>query len=90
MYPSFVFEHGFSEDDTLWLPDVRETNGQRNVRLAAALQQIVATDASTYIAISAHSGTIMSILEVIGHRPFPLQTGGIMPVVVRVERAGTI
>lgn len=87
MYPNFAFENGFSEDDRLWLPDVRETNKQRNVRLAAALQQMMATDTSTYIAVSAHSGAITSILEVIGHRPFPLQTGGIIPVVVKVERA---
>lgn len=36
--------------------------------------------------MTAHSGAITSILEVIGHRAFGLQTGGVIPVLVRAER----
>lgn len=39
-----------------------------------------------FISITAHSGAITSILEVIGHRGFQLQTGGVIPVFVRAER----
>jgi hypothetical protein len=85
-FQDFRFEKGFTEDDELWVPDVRESNAERALRLGEALRDIVKNDESTYITISAHSGAITSILEVIGHRTFRLQTGGIIPVVVKVER----
>jgi hypothetical protein len=36
--------------------------------------------------VTAHSGAITSILEVVGHREFGLQTGGVIPVLVKAER----
>ncbi|RMD44747.1 hypothetical protein DV735_g323, partial [Chaetothyriales sp. CBS 134920] len=41
---------------------------------------------TTVISFTAHSGTIAAILEVVAHRKFPLQTGGVIPVLVRVDR----
>ena len=69
----------------MWDPIRREPNDARFLRLKSALDEIFTSDDSTYITISAHSGAITSILEVIGHRKFRLQTGGIIPVVVKVE-----
>ena len=86
-FPNFDIEDGFTENDELWVPEVRESNEERNERLAEVLREVVVSDDSTYITISLHSGVIMSILEVIGHRPFRLQTGGIIPVVVKVNKA---
>jgi hypothetical protein len=85
-FPEFGFEKGFTEYDELWDPDVRESNAERDLRLGEALRGIVENDDSTYITISAHSGTITSILAVIGHRDFGLKTGAVIPVVVKVER----
>ncbi|KAI5812352.1 putative GPI anchored protein [Pyronema omphalodes] len=84
-YKKFLTERGFAEKDPLWTADVRESNPDRNIRLQAALQDIFRSDGSTYISITAHGGAIQSILEVIGHRAFSLQTGGVIPVVVKVE-----
>lgn len=85
-FPKFTFEKGFAEGlDPFWDPIRREPNNARLVRLKVALDEIVSSDDSTYLTISAHSGVITSILEVIGHRVFSLQTGGMIPVVVRVE-----
>lgn len=86
MFPGFEFEEWFAEEDELWNPEVREQPAERNVRLGEALKDIFRHDKSTYITISAHSGAITSMLAAIGHRPFGLQTGGVIPVVVKVRK----
>lgn len=63
----------------------REQFHTRNVRLKAALDEIITSDDSTYITITTHSKTIQSILHIIGHRKFQLATGAMIPVVVKVE-----
>lgn len=35
--------------------------------------------------MTAHSGAITSILRVVGHRPFRLATGAVIPVFVKAE-----
>ena len=86
-FPEYQFEPGFEEDDQLWDPKTRETNGERNVRLGALLSDIFANDDNVILSLTAHSGAITSILEVVGHRTFPLATGAVIPVVVQAERA---
>lgn len=89
-FPEFIFERGFAEGpDPLWGPAHREPFEIRNIRLKAALDEIVTSNDSTYITISSHSGTIRSILHIIGHREFNLDTGGMIPVVVKVEFTGS-
>lgn len=85
-YPLYRFEEGFREEDTLWDPRIRESNEERNLRLHSLLDDIFATDDSTYISLTAHSGAITSILEVLGHRKFQLMTGAVIPVLVRAEK----
>lgn len=85
-YPEYKFEAGFPEEDMLWDPKVRESNEHRNDRLHNLLNDIFARDESTYISLTAHSGAITSILEVLGHRRFPLATGAVIPVLVSVEK----
>lgn len=85
-YPEYRFESGFAEKDILWDPKNRETDQHRNERLACLLNDIFANDESTYLSLTAHSGAITSILEVLGHRKFPLATGAVIPVVVEATR----
>lgn len=85
-YPWYHFEDGFSEEDFLWDPKVRESNEHRNKRLRSLLNDIFASDESTYISLTAHSGAITSILEVLGHRKFALATGAVIPIVVMTEK----
>lgn len=35
------------------------------------------------ISITAHGGAISALFRVIGHRPFQVQTAGVVPVMVR-------
>jgi broad specificity phosphatase PhoE len=84
-FPSYRFEDGFSELDELWDPKVRESNEDRRERLRSLLEDIFTTDKNTYISLTAHSGAITSILEVLRHQTFALATGAVIPVLVRVE-----
>jgi hypothetical protein len=90
--PSWTFEDGFAERDELWTADVRESAGEQQARIHAALVKILDNDASTCewgaagalrllmcgldISITAHSGTVAAALRAVGHRPFTLATGG--------------
>lgn len=82
-FPGYQFEAGFSEEDLLYDPKTRETNEERHQRLACLLNDIFASDDNVFMSLTAHSGAITSILEVIGHRRFPLATGAVIPVVVK-------
>ncbi|KKK22363.1 hypothetical protein P175DRAFT_067575 [Aspergillus ochraceoroseus IBT 24754] len=88
-YPDFQFESGFSEEDPLYDAKLRESNSARDARLRDLLLDIVARDGNTFLSLTAHSGAITSILNVVGHREFPLATGAVIPVLVRgVRRLG--
>jgi broad specificity phosphatase PhoE len=84
-YPEYVIEKGFAEVDPLWDPDVRESNAQMRARLKKLLDDIVMNDENTFISLTSHSGAISAMLHVLGHRPFGLQTGGVIPVLVKVD-----
>ncbi|EEP81266.1 conserved hypothetical protein [Uncinocarpus reesii 1704] len=85
-FPTFNIEPGFAEFDQLWDSKLRESSSARTERLRAALDEILLSDSSTFISITAHSGAITAILEVVQHRDFPLPTGAVIPVLVRTER----
>ncbi|KAL2868553.1 phosphoglycerate mutase family protein [Aspergillus lucknowensis] len=85
-YPKYVFEDGFSEEDRLHVPDLRESDSARDVRFIELLSDIFASDGNSVLSLTTHSGAIMSILHVVGHRKFTLETGGVIPVLVRGER----
>lgn len=82
-YPDFAFEEFFAEEDPLWTATLEETSAQQAVRMRGQLDELFATNPNTYISITAHSGTITGILASIGHRPYSVQTGGLVPVLVR-------
>ncbi|KAJ5683999.1 uncharacterized protein N7477_000344 [Penicillium maclennaniae] len=85
-FPKYQFESGFSEDDLLYDPNIRESDEDRNKRLQSLLNDIFSNDKNFFLSLTAHSGAITSILEVVGHREFPLQTGAVIPVLVRAEK----
>jgi len=88
-YSSYSIEPGFTENDELWNPDVRESDSAQDIRLRNLLDDIFTYDTSTYISLTSHSGSIASILRVVSHREFRLRTGGVIPVLVKAERIQT-
>ncbi|TLD38691.1 Calcium channel [Venturia nashicola] len=84
-WPYFEFENGFAEEDPLWVADVRESNSQLDARVKTLLDDIFTNDDHTFISFTSHSGAIGGLLRVLGHIPFSLQTGGVIPVLVKAE-----
>jgi broad specificity phosphatase PhoE len=85
-FPHVAFEEGFAEDDALWKADYREPRSARRYRVARLLDDVFAHDAGVVLSVTSHSGAIKAMLHVMGHREFWLETGGVVPVVVRAER----
>ncbi|RMZ88847.1 hypothetical protein DV736_g3925, partial [Chaetothyriales sp. CBS 134916] len=85
-WPDYRFEDGFTEQDKLWRADLRESGSALRERLRGLLDDVFEHDDSTVISFTAHSGVIGAILEATGHRRFPLQTGGVIPVLLKVDR----
>ena len=85
-YPEFPFEVGFREEDPLWLADLRESDSQVDFRVRGFLDDIFEHDSNTFISLTSHSGAIAGFLRVLGHKPFSLPTGGVIPVLVKAEK----
>ncbi|KAL6238024.1 hypothetical protein BDW75DRAFT_46139 [Aspergillus navahoensis] len=85
-YPTYIFEPGFSDEDPLHKADLRESDSARDARFYEFLSDIFAHDGNSVLSLTAHSGAITSILNVVGHRRFALETGGVIPVLVKAER----
>jgi broad specificity phosphatase PhoE len=62
-FPSYRFEEGFAETDPLWDAVVRETDEAERARAKVVLDDVFGHDDSTYISVTAHSGTIGAILR---------------------------
>jgi len=84
-FPTYKFESGFPENDTLWNGVTAETSSSQDVRSKALLDDIFSSDDSTYISFTSHSGELGSILRVLGHQTFRLSTGAVIPVLVKAE-----
>ncbi|KAI9690894.1 MAG: hypothetical protein M1822_008514 [Bathelium mastoideum] len=84
-FPDWPFERGFPETDQLWNGVTAETAGAQAVRSRAVLDDIFTADESTWISVTSHSGEIASILGVLGHQAFSLNTGAVIPVLVKAE-----
>ncbi|RKF77684.1 putative phosphoglycerate mutase [Golovinomyces cichoracearum] len=85
-YPDWIIEDGFTENDELWSPTLRESDEAMDQRTKLILDEILADDEHTFISISSHSGQIASALRVLGHREFQLGTGQAIPVLIKVDR----
>ncbi len=83
-YP-FKIEPGFEEQDPLWILELRESNPYLDARLKQLLDDVFSNNRDSVFSLTSHGGAVGAMLRVIGHRPFPLKTGGIMPVLVKIE-----
>ena len=81
----YHIEEGFAENDHFWSPEVRESDSDIDARLKKLLDDVFVNDPSTYISFTSHSGAISGLLRVLGHRPFRLSTGSVIPVFVKAE-----
>ncbi|MCJ1402910.1 hypothetical protein MMC11_006131 [Xylographa trunciseda] len=84
-YPSYIIEPTLTENDELWSADLRESDSAIDLRLMDLLDDIFEHDKNTWMSFTSHSGAIAGLLRVLGHRPFPLLTGAVIPVLVRAE-----
>ncbi|KIM58756.1 hypothetical protein SCLCIDRAFT_16671 [Scleroderma citrinum Foug A] len=83
--PEYIIEDGFTEEDKLWKPDIRETWADVDVRAKAVLDMVFENDKEHFISITAHSGFINAFLRVTDHHPWALPTGGVIPVVIKAS-----
>lgn len=84
-FPTYTFELGFAEEDEMWRPDIREDHLVHDIRMKKLLDAIFTHDDSTYISFTTHSGSIASLLRVVGHREFRIPTGAVIPVLIKAE-----
>ncbi|KAH7919281.1 phosphoglycerate mutase-like protein [Leucogyrophana mollusca] len=66
-FPQLAVEDGFTEDDELWKPHVRETHAELDTRAKAMLDNVFGHSKGQCISITAHGGIIGAILRVVGH-----------------------
>lgn len=84
----FEIEPDLVEEDIYWKPDYRETIGEQAIRMNESFQYILDTTSKdeSIISITSHSGSIRAQLLVLGHRPFAVGTGGMIPVFVKATK----
>lgn len=84
----FVIEDGFVEEDIYFKTDYREKVWEQALRQNQAFQYIFeSTDITDdIISVTSHSGSIRTQLMVLGHRPFAIGTGGMIPVFVKATK----
>lgn len=80
----FDIEPGFAEEDIYYKSDYRESVAEQGVRINKNLQSIFNDNPNdSIVCITSHSGSIRAQLLVLGHRPFAVGTGGMIPVFVK-------
>jgi broad specificity phosphatase PhoE len=82
-FPTYKFEAGFTEDDELWKPYWLEPPWSQDTRMGELLDDVFTNDTNTFISFTSHSGSIASLLRVVGHQTFALDTAGLLPVLVQ-------
>ncbi|KAG8625079.1 hypothetical protein KVT40_006830 [Elsinoe batatas] len=83
----FEFEQGFAVDDPYWKAEVRETGAEVDTRICRFLDDLFASATDVRVwSFTVHSGVIASFLRVVGHRTFAVQTGAVIPVLLKVTR----
>ncbi|KAJ8507323.1 hypothetical protein ONZ45_g10294 [Pleurotus djamor] len=78
-----VFEHGFTEEDELWTPHIREPFEDVTARVKTVIDHVFTHEQGTFISVTSHSDMINAFLASIGRPSFCLPTGGVLPVVVK-------
>lgn len=89
-YPNYVLEPGLDDYDVLFDVNCREPDAARDARLRAFLAYLFATDDNVFVSLTTHSGSIGSILEVIGQPSVAkVPIGGVVAVLVKGEHYGS-
>lgn len=90
-WPYVTFEDGFTEADELWSSSKRETGQHRKYRAASLLNDIFEQTSADekVISLVSHSGLIGSILEVVGHRDYPINNAVLLPVLIQRKKHKT-
>lgn len=84
------FEDGFTEKDELWSNSSRETSQHRKYRAASVLTDIFeASKSDKVVSLVSHSGLIGSILDVVGHRDYPVENAKLIPVLIHKKKHKT-
>lgn len=62
-YPDWQIEVGFTEEDILWDPVLRESDLAQDQRAKEAFDEVFGAEKRTWISISSHSGQIAAALR---------------------------
>lgn len=84
-FPTYHIEPTLSEYDEEWNGITAESSTAQLYRSYYVLDSVFSTDPASIISITTHSGEAASMLSAIGHIPFSLNTGAIIPVLVKAE-----
>jgi len=84
-FPTYKIDPELSEDDEIWNGVTAETSSAQDYRSKIVLDEVFSTDSSSIISITTHSGEGASLLRVLGHIVFSLNTGAIIPILVKAE-----
>lgn len=84
----FEIEDGFVEEDIYFRPDYREQVWEQAIRMNRLFQYIFDSTSreELFVSVTSHLGSIRTQLMVLGHRPFAIGTGGMIPVLVRATK----
>ncbi|KAI6821252.1 phosphoglycerate mutase-like protein [Hortaea werneckii] len=85
LFPNWNIEEGFPEVDPYWNGVTGETSDGQDKRSKIALDSVFSNDDHTWISITSHSGEIASMLRVLGHQSFSLNTGAVIPVLIKAQ-----
>ncbi|KAJ5559604.1 hypothetical protein N7513_002003 [Penicillium frequentans] len=90
MFPSWIIEDGFSENDELWNGVTAETDAAEAIRSKKVMDEVflqlkMAQESNLFVSVTSLSGEIGSLLSVLGHRTFSLNTGAVIPVLIKAE-----
>ena len=79
MFPAFVHEEAFQEEDVYWHPEVREPLSEHILRTQRALDKVFDKYACghRFISVTGHGGTKEALFHVVGHSDYFLETGGL-------------
>ncbi|KAF8649012.1 hypothetical protein AX16_006126 [Volvariella volvacea WC 439] len=83
-FKGFFTEPGFSEEDILWDPDVRESFEHMIDRAGTVLDTMFSTEETgNFVSITAHGGIINAFMGCLGRPRTVLLTGSVLPVVIK-------
>ncbi|KIW68923.1 hypothetical protein PV04_04835 [Phialophora macrospora] len=92
-YPSYNVDADpfLTEADEFWTPDRREPAAALDKRLRGFFDDLMSNPeilgaGKESVSVTSHSGAIAAMLRILGHRPFGLGTGAVIPLLVEVRR----